>query len=379
MSIAFVLLLTTVQFVSLKGARVIITLFALELGAGPFASATLFALYGLTPFLFAVYAGRIADRFGNHVLIYAGLAGFAASLALPALFPTLPVLFVSSPLVGFTSMLFIVATQNMVGVLSTPATRTRNYANYSLTDATGNVVGPVLVGFAIDGFGHRAAYGILAAIALACLVLFQLGRRSMPGRAGAAAPARPPASWDLLRVPALRNAFITNGIVMAGTDLYIVYMPIHGLDTGLSASAIGLIMGSFGAAGFAARALIPPVTARWGEYRMITATLAISCIAYVVMPMTPDPWFLGVVSFFAGFGLGCGQPLAMILTFNAAPPGRSAEAIAMRLAVSYGSHVMIPPMFGALGAAAGVVSVFWTGAVLLAGGVAVNRRGRATK
>jgi len=66
--------------------------------------------------------------------MYAGLGGYAASLTLPCLFPSLPVLFVSSPLVGSTSMLFFVATQNLVGVLSTPATCTRNYANYSVTE-----------------------------------------------------------------------------------------------------------------------------------------------------------------------------------------------------------------------------------------------------
>ena len=112
MAIALVLLLSTVAFVSLKGSRVLMTLFAVELGAGPFETGMLFALYGLFPFLLAISAGRIADRLGNHVLMYAGFAGFAFTLPLPALFPSLPMLFVAAPLVGFTSMLFIVATMN---------------------------------------------------------------------------------------------------------------------------------------------------------------------------------------------------------------------------------------------------------------------------
>jgi len=377
MSITFVLLLNTVVFVSLKGARVVMTLFAIHLGAGPFATGMLFALYGLFPFLFAVYAGRVADRLGNHVLCYAGLAGFTAALAMPGLFPFLPVLFIAAPLVGLTSMLFIVATQNLIGVLSTPETRTRNYSNYSLGDAAANVAGPVLVGFTIDAFSHRATYGLLAAIALACLAAFHLGRRSIPARSGGAPPGKRSAARDLLRLPALRNALLTNGIVMAGVDLYIVFLPIHGHGAGLSASAIGLILGTFGAAGFVARALIPPVTARWGEYGMIAFTLAISCAAFLVIPLTGNPWLLGAASFVAGLGLGCGQPLSMILSFNAAPPGRSAEAIAMRLAVSYGSHVIIPPVFGALGAAAGVAPVFWTCAMLLGGGAVMNRKGAA--
>jgi hypothetical protein len=63
----------------------------------------------------------------------------------------------------------------------------------------------------------------------------------------------------------------------------------------------------------------------------------------------------------------------MILAFNAAPPGRSAEAIAMRLAVSYGAHVVIPPLFGAVGAMLGLAPIFWTCAALQAGGSALAR------
>ena len=375
MAIALVLLLSTVAFVSLKGSRVLMTLFAVELGAGPFETGMLFALYGLFPFLLAISAGRIADRLGNHVLMYAGFAGFASTLPLPALFPSLPMLFVAAPLVGFTSMLFIVATQNLVGVLSRPGTRTKNYSYYSLGDATGNVAGPVLVGFTIDGYSHAVSYYVLAAIAAACLVLFHFGRNEIPVRAGGDAAPKRGGSADLLRLPALRNALLTNGIVMTGIDLYIIYLPLYASGIGLSASAIGLIVGAFGAAGFVVRILIPPVTGRWGERAMIAAALALSCVAFIAIPLTENPWLLGAASFVAGLGLGCGQPLSMILSFNAAPQGRSAEAIAMRLAVSYGAHVMIPPVFGALGTALGLAPVFWTCAMLMGGGAALNRDG----
>lgn len=374
MAIALVLLLSAVTFVSLKGSRVLMTLFAVEFGAGPFATGMLFAVYGLFPFLFAVYAGRIADRLGNHTLMYAGLAGFAITLALPALVPSLPMLFIASPLIGFTSMLFIVAMQNLVGVLSQRGTRTRNYSYYSLTDAGGNVAGPVLVGFTIDGFDHTIAYIVLAAIAAVCLAVFQFGRGEIPARSGAVDAPKQRAAADLLRLPALRNALLTNGIVMTGIDLYNIYLPLYAHGAGLSASAIGLIVGAFGAAGFLVRMLIPPVTARWGEHAMIAATMVVACVSFVAIPLTVNPWLLGAASFLVGLGLGCGQPLSMVLSFNAAPAGRSAEAIAMRMAVSYGAHVVIPPVFGALGAALGLAPVFWTCAMLIGGGAVLNRK-----
>ena len=87
---------------------------------------------------------------------------------------------------------------------------------------------------------------------------------------------------------------------------------------------------------------------------MMTGTLAISAVAFVAVPFTEQPLLLAAVAFVLGVGLGCGQPLTMILSFNAAPQGRAAEAIAMRLTVSYGAHVVIPPAFGAVGAALGL-------------------------
>jgi MFS family permease len=287
-------------------------------------------------------------------------------------------LFIASPLVGFTSMLFIVAMQYLVGVLSLPATRTSNYSYYSLTDAGGNVAGPVLVGFTIDGYGHAVAYFVLAVIAAACLAVFHFGRGRIPARAGGADALKRRAAADLLRLPALRNALLTNGIVMTGIDLYNIYLPLYAHGAGLSASAIGLIIGAFGAAGFLVRLLIPPVTARLGEHGMIAVTMVVACASFAAIPLTVNPWLLGATSFLIGLGLGCGQPLSMVLSFNAAPAGRSAEAIAMRMAVSYGAHVVIPPVFGALGAAAGLAPVFWTCAMLMGGGAALNRKGRAT-
>lgn len=136
MPIALVLTLSSVSFVSSKGYRILATLFAVSIGEGPLEVGILFALWGLFPFLLSVKAGRLADRFDNRLLMFYGLAGFSASLALPGIFPGMPVLYLSAALGGFTSMLFVVATQNLVGVLSRNVKhRTRNFSYYSLGES----------------------------------------------------------------------------------------------------------------------------------------------------------------------------------------------------------------------------------------------------
>ncbi len=54
--------------------------------------------------------------------------------------------------------------------------------------------------------------------------------------------------------------------------------------------------------------------------------------------------------------------------------GRSAESIAMRLAVSHGTHVVIPPVFGAIGTMLGLGPIFRACAARLGGGSFLNRK-----
>lgn len=373
MAIPLILSLTTLSFVSSKGYRICATLSAVDLGVGPLGTGVLFAIWGLFPFLLSVYAGRLADRFDNRVLMYYGLTGFTVSLALPFVFPGLIALYVSAALGGFTSMLFVVATQNLVGVLSSADTRTRNFSFYSLGESSAAIAGPILVGASIDAFRHPHTFLLLAAINALCLVLLLARGKTIPNRVPKQVEKTTRNAKDLLALPALRNALLANGVVMAGLDLFALYMPVYTHGLGFSATTIGLVMGSFGAAGVITRLAIPPFTKRWGEHAMMSGALALSTLAFVAIPLTSSALLLAVAAFALGLGLGCGQPLTMILSFNAAPAGRAAEAIAMRLSVSYGAHLVIPPVFGAVGAALGLAPIFWTSAMLLAGGAALTR------
>lgn len=376
MPLVLILSLSSIAFITMKGSRILMTLFAVNLGAGPLEVGILFALYGLFPFLLAIAAGRIADRFDNRLLMYWGLGSYTISLVLPFFFPSLTMLFIVAPLWGLTSMLWVVATQNLVGVLSSADTRTRNFSFYSLGESTGSVLGPIIVGLSIDTLAHQPTFLIMAAIPALCGIAVVLKRNTIPGTAAAAAggPQAPRNMKDLLALPAMRNALLSNAAVMTGLDLFNLYMPIYGHGLGFSATTIGLIMGAFGAAAFITRLAIPPISKRYGERAMLAGALLLSAAAFMTFPLTTSALLLAAAAFVLGLGLGCGQPLSMILAFNAGPPGRSAEAISMRLAVSYGAHVVVPPAFGVVGAAiGGVAPIFWTCAAIMGAGSWINR------
>lgn len=375
MPLVLILCLCSITFITMKGSRILMTLYAVDMGAGPFETGILFALYGLVPFLLAIAAGRIADRFDNRLLMYWGLGTYTISLVLPFFFPSLTILFIVAPLWGFTSMLWVVATQNLVGRLSTGDTRTRNFSYYSLGESTGSVLGPIVVGLSIDTLSHQPTFLLMAAIPALCGLVVVLKRHTIPHTAVAQTGVQAPRNMkDLLALPAMRNALLSNAAVMAGLDLFNLYMPIYGHTLGFTATTIGLIMGAFGAAAFITRLAIPPVTRRYGERAMLAGALAMSAIAFMMFPLTTSAVLLAAAAFALGLGLGCGQPLSMILAFNAGPPERSAESISMRLAVSYGAHVVVPPLFGVIGTAMGMAPIFWTCAVLMGGGSLLNRK-----
>ena len=375
MPLALLLVLSSIAFITMKGSRILMTLYAVNLGAGPFETGILFALYGLVPFVLAIAAGRLADRFDNRLLIYWGLGTYTISLMLPYFFPSLAMLYVVAPLWGFTSMLWVVATQNLVGVLSTAETRTRNFSYYSLGESTGSVIGPIAVGLSIDTLSHQPTFLLVAIIPVICGLTVAFKRDLFPPTAMVSTGAQAPRNMkDLLALPAMRNALLSNAAVMTGLDLFNLYMPIYGHSLNFSATTIGLIMGAFGAAAFVTRLFIPPITRRYGERAMLAGAFIISGVAFMAFPLTTSAPLLAASAFVLGLGLGCGQPLSMILSFNAGPPGRSAEAISMRLAVSYGAHVFVPPAFGVIGAAVGgVATIFWTCAAVMGCGSWINR------
>ena len=380
--IAFVLTLTSVFFIAMKGNRIVMTLFAVDLGAGPLQTGILFALHGIFPFLLAIRAGRIADRFDNRLLMYWGLAIYAIAMLLPFLWPGMMALYLCAAIGGFTSMLFVLATQNYIGSLATPQSRTKYFSYYAIGESVGQVIGPVILGYVIDHWQHPRAFLLLTAVTIVTLVMTYAGRERLPKYVPKPVPAveEQRRMSDLLKLPAMRAALITNAVVMIGWDLFNLYMPVYMRNIGFSATTIGAIMGSYGVAAIITRLAIPPITARWGVQRMIAGALLLAAAGFVFVPSTNAPALLMLLSFIIGLGVGCGQPLSMTLAYNAAPPGRVAESIAMRLAVSYGAHVFIPTAFGALGSLIGLAPVFWLCSVALTGGSVMNwRSGKANR
>ena len=154
MWIYVVFLIVLCNMTVFRGSKVLVSLFAIELGAAQFYIGVLIALYSLFPMMLALYAGKLSDRLGVRSPMIAGSAGLACGLALPFFSPGLPALYASAALIGASHVFYNVSVQNLVGALSGVDERTRNFTNYGLVMAAGGFLGPLIAGFSIDHFGH---------------------------------------------------------------------------------------------------------------------------------------------------------------------------------------------------------------------------------
>lgn len=374
MLIWFVVVLCFLTFGSFIGVRVLMSLFALQLGASQAAVGVLIAFFAIFPLFMSVYAGRVIDRVGTFWPVLGGMAGFCTGVLIPFCFPVLPALYVSALVTGLSLVFFGVATQQLVTSIGGASARNRNVSYYSIGLAASGLAGPLGVGYVIDHFGHRMAYLALGVVLLTVSVVWLACRRRIPPARAKDSAVSTSGIVEILRNRNLRLTIVVAGIVVAGVDLYTFYMPIYGHEIKLSATMIGAVMGAQAIAALLMRIVMPALLRRWSEENVMAGALLVAGLGYFLFPFFQGVTVLFLISFLLGLGLGCGQPLSLLMVYNRAPAGRTGEVLGVRFTVVNLMHLVIPVTFGTLSAVLGLAPVFVATAALMAVGSHLSRR-----
>ena len=361
-SIRFIVLLTILLHLAFAGIRVTLSLFALHLQASALAVGILISLLAAVPLLFAVGWGRTIDRIGVRIPLFIGAGAVLGALLLVVALPRIETLFVASALAGSGFMLVHICVNQAAGLLGAPEDRSRNFSLLALAFSTSGFLGPVISGFAIDSIGHRMTFLLLCVSVVAGISLLLLRPVRLPVHPAPAQGAERKRMIDLFRIRNLRRAFIASAVLSMAWDLFTFVTPIHGTRLGLSASAIGLILGAFGVAIFVVRLLLPLIVHRLSEWPLLIggmfATGAVMAVAFVI-----------------GLAIGGTQPMIMSVLYNTAPPGRGGEVVGVRTFLLNVTQAGMPLLFGIVGTTLGMTPVFWAmAAALLLGGGVVSRR-----
>ena len=376
MPIVLTLALASCFFINLAASRVVLSLYALELGAQPFAVGLVLAMYYTFPMLLSWPVGRLADRFGSRWLLLFAAASGAAGLTIPYFLRDLSAIYAAAALGGLALAFYNVLLQNLVGILSGPQQRTRNFSNLSLMGASANFIGPLIAGVSIDHLGHALASLWMVAPSLAAAVMIVLWGGVFPGGSRQSQPGTK--ILQTLANPDIRRMLATSGLVQLGMDLFQFYIPIYGHDIGLSGTAIGTVLSAFAVAAFVVRMIMPRLIALLGEEQLLSYSFFLAGAGYLLAPLSESVPVLALIAFVYGLGIGCTVPVTMMLMFSRSEQGRSGETLGLRLTTNNFVRTVGPTVFGLIASASGMFAVFWLSAmVMAAGGLLARPRKRA--
>jgi MFS family permease len=357
-----------------QAGRVLLTLYALKLGAQPFAVGILAASFSVLTMLLSWQVGRFSDRFGSRWLLMFGAADGAFGMLLPYYVSGLSALFIAGVMNGLLFAFSGASLQNLVGLLSRPETSARNFSNYSVLISSTGFFGPLLAGFSIDHSGHAVACLYLVLMSFVPAALLAIWGGVLPRGSRTAAPAG--SVWEMLADSGLWRVMATGSLVVSGIDLFQIYMPIYGHTVGLSASAIGVVLAMFSASAFVVRLFLPRLIFRLTEEKVLAFSFFIGAASFLLVPFFQSAVALALISFAFGLGMGCGQPITLMMTYGNSTQGRSGEAMGLRVTVNHMTRVIVPVVFGSVGSLFGLLPVFWVNALLLASGGAITRPGK---
>jgi MFS family permease len=357
------------------GSKAALPLAAIHLGASPFAVGIIMAAFALIPAVIALRLGRILDRMGPRRPMMGGALGMIAGLGIAFGFGSLPALFICSMIVGTSGSFFFMSHTQAVGKLSSPENRTAMLSMSSMGYSLSSFLGPVVAGAAIDGFSHASAFLALAIaplIGLAVLYFRLLPISDTTPRSMVSATRG--RAMDFFRTPALRRLYAAGVITQTAWDGMTLIVPIHGHSAGLSATAIGIALGTFSFGTLAVRSVLPALSRRLRPWRLLGVAFSVAAVGFAVLPFTGAVYTLMVTTFLIGLGLGVSLPIVTSQLFDAAPEGRVGEALGVRTSLANVSQSTFPLALGGLGSLFGVMPIALFMAAMMASGSWMARR-----
>lgn len=358
-------------FSSISASRIALSLYALQLGASASTVGILVACLYIFPVLISWHVGRYSDRIGSRGPLLVGAASGILAMLIPFFFQTLTALFVALTLMGITHTLYNVLLPNIVGLVSQPNERARNFSNASLVGATTLFLGPLLAGIAIDYAGHAHACLFIVLLSVGAAALLLTWGRLLPG--GTPAVGTSASMRETLRDPQIVRMLASSSLVQVGQDLYQFYIPVYGHGINLSASAIGGLLSLMAVASLAVRFVLPSLIARFGDERLLAYSFIITAAGFSLVPFFESVVALGLITFVFGLGMGCGQPITTMLIFSRSAEGRSGETLGLRQTVNNMLRVLGPSVFGVVASALGLSAVFWISAAMMGSGAIVSK------
>ena len=297
--------------------------------------ALLVSAYALPTALLAPFFGPLSDRYGRRLVMLAGMAFFAATVAGTALAPSLGVLVVLRALNGLGAAAVMPAVFAYAGDLPTVTQRSRAMGNLAMGFPLASLLGLPIGALLAGSISWRATFAAVAILALvATYLIWRLPADRAKGQAA------------IGYTEGLRFAIGTREVLAVLAVTFLWFLGPMGMFTfvgeffqssfGLSTSEVSVVFIVLGAVGVASARTSGRFIARLGPRKVVLLAIACFGTAVLVLPSV-DHLLLalavfGVWVFGTWFGLPAQQSIAASISDKARGTVMAFNSSALNLA-----------------------------------------------
>jgi MFS family permease len=284
----------------------VLPLFAQQLGAAPELIGVIVSMSTITGIFIKLPAGIASDLVGRRMVLLTGVTIFSLMPFLYIFVHQVWLLIFIRSVHGLATALFAPVAMAIVADLY-PGNRGEYLGWYSSSTQIGKLLGPMAGGFLLGHGGFLSAFkvcGLIGLLPLSLAIWVPVGKERH----------HEPMAFqhmilkfreELKGVGSDRRILITSameGLQMLAGGALMAFLPIYGVQVGLSAAQVGVLFGVQGVATLVAKPLMGRLSDQTGRRRLIIMGLLGCALAFAMIPAVKG--FPELLVLAAGFGLG---------------------------------------------------------------------------
>lgn len=343
----------------------LIPVYALDLGATGFQLGMIIASFNIARVFANPVSGRLSDRWGRKPFIVAGLFSYALVSILYILATDVNSLILVRFLHGLTSVLVVPVAMALAADIAPDSHLARYMGSLNMAVMLGLGVGPMLGGIIRDTLGMSAAFctmGILALVTAGGVILL-IPRHPFASESKvkkAAAPIK-----ELLKHRVVLGLFFLRLFVASGQGSVYTFLPLLGIDIGISSSQVGIVLGvNIFLIAVLQRACAGIADRRDPRLLIILGTV-VSGLAVFAMPYAKGFTLILILNIIMGAANGISAPAGFVLTGKVGRKMGMGSIMGLTDA-GWSLGMIISPVFsGIVMDSLGLPSIFFIGGILI--------------
>jgi len=297
------------------------------------------------------FAGVFSDRINRRVSLIVGAALNLLCLLLYLFTSGLGSLMLVRILHGFGSAVFFPAASSLVVDIAREEKRGQALGMFTTATQLGNMSGPAVGGFVLEGFGFKASFlasALLMALSLV-IVLFLL--RFVRTGGGPTTGFKVSMTWFKDRKAVIAN--LATMLVLVGVASLLSFLPLYGEEIGIDISRVGLIIATVYFGSVLTRVLAGRISDRVGRVPVILAGMVFCTVGSFLVSIFTRELPLHGACFLFGIGMGAVLPASIALIADVAPAWIRGFALGLMGTFFYGGQAVGGTVLGIVAASAG--------------------------